>query len=209
MLTKPARPLWPYSVLNRWIVCSSKINRKVKTFLILSAACSGPVRLKKPGHPVQKASVPRSVCLLIYCHDGGSKKQLGVSKRETELLAKIKKQQEMLDKVMAEKEKVIMQYWVDIPLWSLFFSVFSFHFFPFFLFFLRKREDSLLSKFKKLKMLLDKCMGQKKVKCDTATAQCGLLTFILSKHQQFWDTCALYLHLHYLQSTIFTTIHKY
>ena len=35
---------------------------------------------------------------------------MGVSKRETELLAKIKKQQEMLDKVMAEKEKVIMQY---------------------------------------------------------------------------------------------------
>ena len=54
--------------------------------------------------------MPRSVCLLIYCHDGDSKKQLGVSKRETELLAKIKKQQEMLDKVMAEKEKVIMQY---------------------------------------------------------------------------------------------------
>ena len=76
------------------------------------AACSqsGPVRHRAPGHPVQKASVPRSVCLLIYCHDGGSKKQLGVSKRETELLAKIKKQQEMLDKVMAEKEKVIMQH---------------------------------------------------------------------------------------------------
>ena len=54
--------------------------------------------------------MPRSVCLLIYCHEEGNKKQLGVSKRETELLAKIKKQQEMLDKVMAEKEKVIMQY---------------------------------------------------------------------------------------------------
>ena len=52
-----------------------------------------------------------------------------------------------------------------------------------------------MSKFKKLKMLLDKCMGKKKVKCDTATAKYSLLTFILSKHQQFWDTCALYLHL--------------
>ena len=76
------------------------------------AACSqsGPVRHREPGHPVQKPSVPRSVCLLIYCHEEGNKKQLGVSKRETELLAKIKKQQEMLDKVMAEKEKVIMHY---------------------------------------------------------------------------------------------------